>query len=653
MNGSPTPGRATKTPKRPKHLNEDGSVKGNKRMKIEGYDPEQHQLPTPPSTGRESVHRLPDQRYPIEVTTEVEEKKRGVVVTHSQEGRKLGLLGLSSGDVSLERSVTPEAIQFSPRTTMVPALKTDASGLAIYSTNEVLESEMAWLESGSGRLLSPPSSPSLTQPRTPALDGRTLQVDTPRTRAEKVGRRLQLFAKDGTSGDEAMVCTRIEMFGRVAVRRDIAARFLGLDEGEGILVEDKEEDWVVESSGSSGIMVKPLWPDQEAPWAHAGRSRMDKRRREEEEKAELLRKYLDSASDESDEEEVPVRSKKGKGAVRLIRDLPEKRRLDDAWDNPADAKAALLNAMRHRPLPLLIPGRIACQCGSSTPGLGSMIACSGCKTWHHLICCGLNEDIQLLEPWWCNRCQAEAMGMTTPPQAHTPRISDERSSAFKGESMANIALAPSPIFPTGPSFAGTARTPLGRVVGSPTSRQHPTRILSYGTDIWQYTEDANTPTTPAPTRPDRFSTPRIDDAPFDVTSTPSRHIDFNFGQPSLFSLTPLGGRGRIPSTVFPDGTPFRARVLSGAATMLDPTRHDFLRDLNKEAVPPSTPGMVPASPQVKWPQQLMGAHNLSPSPFAHRRSFSGGGGKMSSMRNSSKSGLAPIEAGENEEDEEK
>ena len=218
--------------------------------------------------------------------------------------------------------------------------------------------------------------------------------------------------------------------------------------------------------------------------------------------------------------------------------------------------------------------------------------------------------------------------MSTPALLTSYAQSDERSSAFKGE-LATIALAPSPIFVSGATFsqaANSARTPMNRAINSPSSRNHRSRILSYGTDMWAYTE-TGPPSTPIPTGVKSYSTPRIDEAPFDVTSTPSRHLDFEFSQPSLFAYTPLGPRSRIPSTILTDGTPFRARNTSLADGIAP--RHEFFRELNK--------GSEPASPQPRWPHALLGAHNVSPSPFGHRRTLSGN--KMSNMKPSSRSGL--------------
>ena len=652
-NTPPSTTKALKTPKRVKHGEESGSGRAAKRVKVEG-DQQQTQLPTPPSTGRESYtinlpHQSQGQSAKEKIAVEEESSdiqqthRRGVVVTrHQEEGRKIGLMGLTQGDT--EETATPDEARTSPRLTLIPALNVSASGLATLSTDEVLESEMAWLTNG-GRS-SGSSSPDMVRLQTPTMLHEAeiaTADDSPTTEDDKVTRRLQAFVND-TKLEEPLICTRIDMFGRVAVRKNVAIRFLGLDGSARIveeMCEDEVDGWVERPVAScSKIMIRPSWPDHEAPWALAGGSRKERRQREESEKAEVLKRYFESASEDSSKVESfgsnqPLREK-GKSIMRLIRSSSSddtsdpRRRLGNDWEaSTSDAKEALLTSLRGRSLPSPRPGKVACACGAqSTTGMGSMISCSSCKTWHHLVCCGIEEETQLGPHWWCSRCQAEAIAMSTP--AHTTVQSDERSSAFKGE-LTTIALAPSPMFVSGATFsqaAASARTPKNRTIGSPSSRNHRSRILSYGTDMWAYTEDGF-PSTPIPTRPDRYSTPRTEEAPFDVTSTPSRHLDFNFSQPSLFSLTPLGGRSRMPTTMLIDRTPFRAHNQGIGADHLVPSRHEFFKELNK--------GGDPASPQTRWPHALLGAHNVSPSPFGHRTSFSGN--KMSSMRSSSRSGL--------------
>ena len=667
------------TPKRAKSPEEAGAARPNKRVKIEkdraatAQPPIQNQLPTPPSTGREMSYVSLPQHVKVHPPTENHEadqigpstiKRRGVKVTrHQEEGRRLGLVSNVSAEI--EEPATPEEAQLSPRLKSIPALLTDDSGIAVFTTDEVLETEVAWLMNG-GRVQSPPSSPDLVQLQTPTLDQDAIVMvnDSPASKEAKVSKRLELF-NDAVKLDEPMVCTRVDLFGRVAVRKDVAIKFLGLDTSARVIEETRsegEDQWSEMSVVGSSKMIRPNWPDTEAPWATAGGNKKEKRQKEEEHKVATLRRYLETASDESsDEESAPVSWARGQGksAQRLSELQIRPKRLDSP---NSDARAALLTAIRNRVLPVLPAGKIACACGATSPvDMGPMIECSGCKTWHHLACCGIDDDTVIGPQWWCPRCSADAIAMSTPARA-TPRSyaqSAERSSAFKGE-MANIALAPSPMFVNPATFAQAAaatRTPLNRVLASPASRQRRSRILSYGTDMWTYEDGAPSsaaPSTPGPSRMNRFSTPRLDDAPFDVTSTPSRHLDFSFGQPSLFALTPLGGRGRVSAGgaggMLVDGTPYSRRAgrpsmpMTQPLSEMIPSRHDFFRELNKG---PMTE--MPASPQTRWPHALLGAHNVSPSPFGgHRKSINhlssvssaaANTNKTSSLRSSQRSGL--------------
>lgn len=678
---TPPSGKALKTPKRAKQQQEEGGGRASKRSRVdESARPLHLQLPTPPSTGRDitpanlpphlRVPMMPEETMtPIDEAPEIaaeQSARRGLVITrHQEEGRKLGLLGISQGE--LEAVKSPEEVHLSPRTTTIPAITTDESGMATIATNEVLESEVAWFEN-STRIQSPPSSPDLVTLRTPTMSHDVIvpdeDSDAPEVKAQKVTKRLQAFSEHSIKDESPLVSTRIDLFGRVAVRKDTAIKFLGLDGTTRLVEETKADDEDVWSerpvASSSKSVLKPLWPDAEAPWALAGGSRKERMRREETEKAALLRRYLEAGSDDSSDEEVlaPVYTSygkgKGKSIIRLLSssssEASESRRRTrgvspDSTD--ANARSALLVSLRNRAVPVLPAGVVSCVCGaSSTNGMGSMISCASCKTWHHLMCCGIEDESKIGPSWWCSQCDVEARSMRTPAHS-TPRSysqADPRSSAVKSD-IGHIALAPSPMFITAAHMSST-RTPVGRMMSSP-HRPQRARMLSYGSnDMWQFTEDGAPPSTPAPVMNDKYSTPRIDDAPFDVTSTPSRHLDFNFGQPSLFSLTPLGGRSRVPSSMLIDGTPLRGmmRNVSGPGGPLEPmsvpSRADFFRELNKgSGAGPLSAGAgdihTPVSP--RWPHGLLGAHNLSPSPFGHKRQLSGN--KLSSMRSSSRSGL--------------
>ena len=395
--------RAMKTPKRPKQPQEEVSGREAKRIKVEESRHQQAHLPTPPSTGRETnlPHQIREQtveqkRTKSEETFEEDSasRRRGVVVTrHNEEGRKIGLPGLAQGEA--EATVLLDEAHMSPRTTVIPALSINASGLASLSTDEILKSEMAWLENG-GCIHSPLSSPDRVHLQTPTMAHDIVILedgDSTLSKEERSQKRLQAF-NEASQLAEPLVCTRIDLFGRVAVKRGMAIKFLGLD-GTALTVEEtREEDtdsWIERPMASSSkILVKPIWPDDEAPWALAGGSRRERKQREESEKAQILKRYFDAASDESSDDEIysPIEAGNGKGKTvsRLFRSgLSD--RSDTQRTCVVDAREALFKSLRGRVLPSILPGKVACACGAQTAaGMGSMISCSSCKTWHHLVC---------------------------------------------------------------------------------------------------------------------------------------------------------------------------------------------------------------------------------------------------------------------------
>ncbi|WVQ80455.1 hypothetical protein IAT38_002560 [Cryptococcus sp. DSM 104549] len=714
-----------------------------------------HRTPSVHSRSPIELPPLPVSPSPSKAEPPVNPSHRPLVITrHHEEGRKLGLLGVARGELEARKS--PEEAQLSPRMTTIDVIETDEMGMASLKRGKVLETEAKWWRGE--REGSPSEQIEDEQLRTPVRSRADLppandegereseaggeadaeveadssdDEEPPEVKAQKVTRRLQAFFNQDfelENDDQPLVSTRIEMFGRVAVRKSHALSFLDLSSEERARAVEEEravggdDEWREAGGEASGsrVKVRPLWPDDEAPWAFAGGAMKDRVRREESERARLLRRYLEAPSDESDDEgeyeqgyyETSSTGSwgkgKGKSVVRLLppgtREAIERRRRGTKEDG--SARAALLSSLRNRNTLPVIPGMVACSCGGG--GGGSMVSCAQCKTWHHLQCCGIEDVSKIGSEWWCAGCTSAgaASVMRTPmhmssrghPSSHHSHHShhsqasrgsyrelDPRSSAVKSD-IDHIALAPSPMFVSGSH--PSSRTPVSRATatGSPRRPQR-SRVLSYGSDMWAFQEDAAPPSTPAPVVHDRYSTPRMADTPFDVTSTPSRHLDFNFGQPSLFSLTPLGGRSRVPSTMLVDGTPIlrvMPRNTSGvpgpAETMSVPSRADFFRELNKGGNGPHSAGpsfslgsahhhgpamslsasaslssdrstdrqaeraerenitpTVPNSP--RWPPHgLLGAHNLSPSPFGgHKRTLSGN--KLSSMRSSSRSGL--------------
>ncbi|KAI9635879.1 uncharacterized protein MKK02DRAFT_44576 [Dioszegia hungarica] len=663
---TPAPVQAVKTPKRSKGGSEERAAK---RSRTASQAESQSQLPTPPSTGRDlpSVglpsHLQPakpveESLPPVEETLEPEPRRGLKVLQSEEEGRKLAV-----GQV-LEEEEAGQAESKSLRLAPAPTIITAKNGSATLETLPILESELSWLENA-GRPLTP-TPPPLALPT--LLDPPIYpdeEADAPDVKAEKVSKRLRAFSI--TARSEPMTCTKIDAFGRVAVRKDAALKFLGLEAADSLIEERKEEDEWVESSvaSSSRARVKPSWPDELAPWSIGG-GRV-KRMREEKERDVLLKRYMEHSGDEASDEEIIYPSVHGKGKGKSITQLvrvPDgadpRRRIRPDLNVDTDARSALLTALRYRSLPPLPVGIVACACGArSSNGVSAMVVCTNCQTWHHTICNGVDEHMMPAR-WWCPNCENQVLRLATPAQ--TPRRayrqSEERSSAFKGQAD-NIALAPSPIFASSSQFsqAGpSVSTPANRGgIASPTSRNHRSRILSYGSDMWApFGEEpgaVQAPTTPVPSDT-RFTTPRIDDAPFDVTSTPSRHLDFNFGAPSsLFALTPLGGRSRVTSNMMSD-TPltYRHRLASHSENQAMSGRHDFLRDL---AGPSAVGPPSPSSAGRRGPS-LLGAGSIGSASMGHRRTLSGN--KMSSMRNSSRSGLGlgmPIGVSHDDEDAER
>lgn len=246
-----TPPATTKplnTPKRVKRA-EEGNTQATKRIKVESGQNGNTQLLIAPSIGREIAPSVPppqltlqddeEEFLPIEESAEAGSSTRtGLVITRCVElGRVLAMKGYAE---EVERIKTTAEVLWLPRTTTIPVISADESGLAHLTTNEVLESEIAWLERG-GRGTSLPSSPDPVQLQTPTMLHEDLSGNSPVTRANKTQKRMQAFL-EGKKQDEPMVCTRIAEFGRVAVRKDVAARFLELDRNSAVLVEEIPED---------------------------------------------------------------------------------------------------------------------------------------------------------------------------------------------------------------------------------------------------------------------------------------------------------------------------------------------------------------------------------------------------------------------------
>lgn len=604
------------------------------------------QLPTPPSTS--GLAGTPS-RNAGSVTEEAPPVHGVYVTTTKEEGRKLGLLQNSTGNESIEDLPT----RGPPRTTTATVLSVNPSGVATLGSGTVLESDLALLDD---KPADDPKTPTMTSGALPEVD------DTPRTKDGKTKKRLDAFSTTSRP-TEPMFSIRVDMGQgptRLALRKDIALAFIGYDKRDGVVEETRGENqdgWVVSALGGPQAPIRPQWPDDEAPWK-LGSGRRAKQAREEKERTALLRRYLETSSDDSDDD----------GAARFPMRRPAKRgrppmppgTANNHWDGDAtDARAALRSAIGRIPrkmaapqhLPGVIPaGVIGCPCKQTGPAAGSMLACTSCKSWFHLGCIGL-EDMSLASSWVCEPCIRQA-GRTfiTPSHVHTPNAffgSHER--AFRGDQA--LALAPSPMF-AGEAVraAGSSGTLETRTPGSPTRSAQRARVLSYGTDLWGVAEDAPSTPVAAPRAPGFYSTPRPEDL-FDVNSTPSRHLntdprmagEFN----NLFSMTPLVGRSRNASNPLIGGdTPAailgRARNMAGVTPLSEGVagRHEFLQGLaggDKRGAFTDAP--------VSPARRVMPLGNpISPSPYGGI-GLGPRGNRFSHMRSSSKARAAGLGLG--------
>lgn len=622
---------------------------GTKASAVQGLSTGQSQLPTPPSTGdyvstpTQQPHLSPEHQHSAKPASQ---QRSGVYVTATEaEGRKLGLVRTSTGTESIEaaREHGP------PRTKPATVLSINSSGVATVGSANVLQTDASLLDE-------PPKTP-VAQGRQPAEE----VDDTPRTKDVKVKRRLSAF-KTTSRPAEPMYSTRLDMGHggavRVALRKDIALAFLGMDHATagGATEEQRCEDedrWAA-STSANREPVRPDWPDEEAPWKHAG-GRRAKQLREDRERMALLQRYLESSSDDDDDHDaaarVPIPTRRHQSRPSTESNGPP----PPACDDPTDARAALWFAIqkaRRGPQqmqpPQMIPtGVINCICKSSTPS-GSMVSCSSCKSWHHVACVGL-DAVSVGPNWVCDPCvhQARRATLSTPSQRTPPQFgTDERSmSAFRGNQA--LALAPSPMFaPEAARAAAHSGGMATRTPHTPSRRRERARVLSYGNE-WGVTGGDN-PSTPMPLpRFGSFSTPRVDDPVFDVNSTPSRHLDTDprmagqFGG-SLFAITPLVGRSRNSNPLIPGDTPMpmggHGRNVSGVPPFTDgvASRHDFLQGLTADR----DRRELPDTPLGRRGLGLGGPTSPSPFNMGHRRSSSMN--KFSHLRSSSRSGLVGL-----------
>jgi hypothetical protein len=587
-----------------------------------------HHMPTPPSSGP-----------PLSVLEEEgRPQNRGVYVTAThEEGRKLGLVHSATGSETKEG--TP--IRGPPRMKSTTTLSVSASGKAALASSEVLQTELDMLERSNQATPSSLAQTPNGNPRTPnsgqPASGPDAK-DTPGTKSTKITRRLSAFNNSTPRPSEPMYSVRLDMGQgqpcRVALRKDLALAFVGLDKATKVVEESRKEDedgWaVVNGDPGSRPTVRPDWPDEDTPWKIEGGALRGRHLREEKERTALLKRYLETSSDDEEDDDGAGRFPSYKGRAAQTR-RPSAGRSPS--NTTSDAKAALLSALnrsrrgalRRSAPPVFVPGGvISCVCKNTAAG-GTLITCSSCRSWFHLGCIGL-DNLQMADNWVCDPCVVQARRATlSSPSGRTPvaaRYTHERShSAFRGGDMA-LALAPSPMF-AGDSGLVQA-TPMGhRTPFSPAPSRQRARVLSYGTDLWGSGGGDSSPTTPVPPPriPNHFSTPRPEDSVFDVNSTPSRHLNTDprmAGQfNSLFAVTPLMGRSQNAPGMLAQDTPVpgRRNVSGGPHANSDTgvvSRHEFLQGLTADRRVSATEG--PPSPSARRGGAML--HDpVSPSPY--------------------------------------
>ena len=433
-----------------------------------------------------------------------------------------------------------------PRTISAPALLTAEDGKVSLSSTEVLAADLAWLQPSRERLAN--TAPASRKPSQQRL-GRSSAANDKAAR-ERTRKRLAAFEAGNLKSDDvfgspqkenarppqaagtrsavslsshsrppALVPARIAGMGRVAVAQGSLQRMT--EAGARPIVEragstaSGEPSSSISASTSASSVVAPDWLDACQPWVQ---SQVDRRRSQTDERREVLRTvrhYLESASDEEDEDESVAGQagyssddddlrdewaahSGGKTSSALLQSNRQVR-LRNSQSNPSlttafdasDARQALIyrtqvsSALPDQHLPAftaphpdaiaaaaaeeLGPGSIACICRDHVAE-GAMVECNGCLFWFHLPCLGINEA-DLGDEWFCWRCAPH--GDQLPPQMsdpmpappHTPKTASpdlDEGSDGGGESVngdddpgtpATVKLEPSPMF--GPDHLGT------------------------------------------------------------------------------------------------------------------------------------------------------------------------------------------------------
>ncbi|EGO19540.1 hypothetical protein SERLADRAFT_479085 [Serpula lacrymans var. lacrymans S7.9] len=293
----------------------------------------------------------------------------------------------------------------------------------------------------------------------------------------------------------------------------------------------------------------PNWPDSEFPWRLRAEQRTNLTEAEQEERLHWIGKFLDRDSDDDDVEDDAFGFHRSENPDKVLGDgehgrllLPQRtgKSLQTALlsGDPADARIALLSKRSLRSLAYKKPRRngrnadmnedgIDCVCNGRNDG-EELVQCDQCHTWYHLQCIGIRNVKELgreEDPWFCPPC-VEVMGLPSPREP-TFVPTDEKLTH-------NPAYDP-PFFQG--SFQMSPATPWGpsRPPKTPPRNNNATAGFSSGSS-WDEpskqgpvtpqfpSQSARVYTTPGP-----FDNIKLDESPYDPTSTPSRGI--NFGPP--------------------------------------------------------------------------------------------------------------------------
>ncbi|KAF8151918.1 hypothetical protein K438DRAFT_1864745 [Mycena galopus ATCC 62051] len=327
----------------------------------------------------------------------------------------------------------------------------------------------------------------------------------------------------------------------------------------------REKKMAIAAAALEDATEKPNWPDAEFPWRLRSEERAEITKEEEEQRMQLIEKFLDrdtDAEDGSEEEDEkdgeeedlldpsdwgkvyedgtqqqPIPTRGGRGKMVQLSADPQRSRFFPS--DPGDARAALLAKKRVRSLSFRQQRRervkgadndeVLCICQGKYDEEGDVVQCDMCGIWYHLHCIGIRSIADLAVE------SSEDEGETRAPEPTFVPTDDEPARAGHSNNA--------PLYqPTPPrSSGGVARdfgTPFSSVASG--SRHEPF-----------------TPSTPHNNSNRRRSSAQIfghdtpglgpgfdlDDVPFDPTSTPSRGIKFGapFATPkNMWPVRPNG-----------------------------------------------------------------------------------------------------------------